>query len=482
MSKTDQSDIDKKKQKIKPDKKINIENTYNYGMYLFRQLITLGIIIVVGTGIVYSSKAFLCDIIPVNTKYFPYTDIFSHKTNETKEVSINILKMKDNKNYSTKLVFPKEDNEKILESGLFGYLRKLKNKNVYLLYLCSVIQDILATNLQLNKSVYNAVNSVFTESINIFLTPLLFVFWCTLMFFINFAHILFSLLKNLKLLFSTQEKLTKISLFSNPLGYIMNLFSSSSEDQEEEDDLPKKWKTGSITSGYNIFITMIYIILLIIFTVFFGIGIVYPFISIFSIIFCFTLPLFMVANDVKKYDKPVKYTFKNALGDVLKYKSQVIMLIISYFIISGANTYFGNVVTAISFAIFLIMYFFTPLFETYKLNYKDNLTPGIIDSTTKYVAGNTSGPLEEEPLPLATSPLEPLPQAQAQPEEPPVPVATPPPEPLPQSQPEEPPVPVATLEEPANEETTTPTSNEPSIPSKKGGRKITSRRNTRISS
>jgi hypothetical protein len=33
---------------------------------------------------------------------------------------------------------------------------------------------------------------------------------------------------------------------------------------------------------------------------------------------------------------------------------------------------------AISFVIFLIMFFFTPLFESYKLNSKDNLTPGII--------------------------------------------------------------------------------------------------------
>jgi hypothetical protein len=67
-----------------------------------------------------------------------------------------------------------------------------------------------------------------------------------------------------------------------------------------------------------------------------------------------------------------------AIADVLKYKSQLIMLILSYYIISGAHTYFGNTVTAISFVIFLIMFFFTPLFESYKLNYKDNLTPGII--------------------------------------------------------------------------------------------------------
>jgi hypothetical protein len=372
------SDIDKKRQETKPDQ-INFQNTYNYGVYLFRQLITLSIIIGVGTGIVYSNKAFLSNIVPVNTKYFPYTNVIPENTNlpTNLQTSINNIKMGGDKNYSTKLEFSKEENDQIIESGLFGYLRNLKYKNVYLLYFCSVLQDILATNLQLNKTFYKLFGSIFTESMNIFITPFLFVFWCILMFFINFANIIIRLFTNLKWLFSIpKNNVPTKSFFSNPIGYITNMFSTTND--ERDDDSNKEWEPGSIFSGMNIFTTMIYIILIILFTVFAGFVFVYPFISVVTIIYCFALPLFMQANDVKTYNKPSKYGFKNALVDVLKYKSQLIMLIISYYIISGANTYFGNTVTAISFVIFLIMFFFTPLFESYKLNYKDNITPGII--------------------------------------------------------------------------------------------------------
>lgn len=384
------SEIDKKKQESKPDQ-INFENTYNYGVYLFRQLITLAIIIGVGTGIVYSNKAFLSNVIPVNTKYFPYTNIIqdTDNTNNTLQTSINNVKLGENKIYSTKLEFPKEENDKILESGLFGYLRNIKYKNIYLLYFSSVLQDILATNLQLNKSFYKLFGSIFTESINIFISPFLFIFWCMLMFFVNYVNIILRLFTNLKWLFSTDESTTKSSLFSNPIGYFMNMFSSKTEQDEiYNEDRPKNWKSGGIFSGTNIFTTLIYVILIILFTIFAGFAFVYPFISVFVIIYCFVLPLFMKANDVKTYNKPTKYSFKNAIADVLKYKSQLIMLILSYYIISGANTYFGNTVTAISFVIFLIMFFFTPLFESYKLNSKDNLTPGIIPEA-QAVAINT---------------------------------------------------------------------------------------------
>jgi len=382
MSRSDQSntsDIDKKKKETKPDK-INFENTYNYGVYLFRQFITLTIIIGVGTGIVYSNKAFLSGVVPVNTKYFPYTNIIpdTDNTSTPLQTSINNVKLGGDKNYSTKLEFFNEDNDKILESGLFGYLRNIKYKNVYLLYFSSVLQDVLATNLQLNKTIYKLFGSIFTESINIFIAPFLLVFWCMLMFFINFANIILRLLTNLKLLFSSPKNPnSKKSFFSNPLGYFMNIFSSD-ESKSTDDENIKEWEAGNIWSGVNIFTTMIYVILIILFTIFVGTVFVYPFISIFVIIYCFALPLFMVAKDVKSYNKPTQYSFKNAIADVLKYKSQLIMLILSYYIISGAHTYFGNTVTAISFVIFLIMFFFTPLFESYKLNYKDNLTPGII--------------------------------------------------------------------------------------------------------
>jgi hypothetical protein len=178
MSKSKQSntsDIDKKKN-TNSDKSVTYENTYNYGSFLFRQFITLGVVILVGTSIVYGSKAYQGNIIPVDTHYFPYTNIKNPKVKESDVQTncINIFKTDDKKIYSTHIEFPVEENNKTINSGLLGYFRKIKNKNVYSLYIFTVLQDILTTNLSLNGTLYKFLSSIFNESMNIFVGPLLF--------------------------------------------------------------------------------------------------------------------------------------------------------------------------------------------------------------------------------------------------------------------------------------------------------------------
>lgn len=371
MSKSKQSntsDIDKKKGN-NSDKSVTYENTYNYGSFLFRQFITLGVVIIVGTGIVYSSKAYEGNIIPVDTHYFPYTNIKNSKfkDSDVQTNSINIFKTNDNKIYSTHIEFPIEENNKIINNGLLGYFRKVRNKNVYSLYIFTVLQDILTTNLSFNGTLYKFLSSAFNESMNIFISPLLFLCWCVLLFFMNVINILVSLIKNLNLLFSIDENKNS-SLFG-----FLNFLKKNTDDEEK----PPKWKKGSMFSSItNIMIGFVYIYFIWLFSLFFGILIVYPIISLICIIYCFILPLCMKSKNVKNINKPTDYNFKNALLDVLKYKSQVIMLLIAAIIIGATYNYFGNVMTLISFVIFLIMFFFTPLFEKYKLNIKDSLLPG----------------------------------------------------------------------------------------------------------
>ena len=362
------SDIDKKKN-TNPDNTVTYENTYNYGSFLFRQFITLGVVILVGASIVYSSKAYQGNIIPVDTHFFPYTNMTNPKVKEgdVQTNSINIFKTNDKKIYSTHIQFPVEENNKTINNGILGYFRKIKDKNVYSLYIFTVLQDILTTNLLFNGTLYKFLSSVFNESMNIFIGPLLFFFWCVLAFFMNTINIVISLVKNLNLLFSIDEN-KNFSLFR-----FLNFFNKNTDDEEK----PPKWKKGSMFSSFtNIMIGIVYIYVLGLFTMFFGIFIVYPIISIICIFYCFLLPMFMKAKNVKNVDRPTDYNFKNALLDVLKYKSQVIMLLIAAIIIGATYSYFGNVMTLISFVVFLIMFFFTPLFERYKLNIKDSLLPG----------------------------------------------------------------------------------------------------------
>jgi hypothetical protein len=366
------SDIDKKKKETQPDKNITYENTYNYGSFLFRQFITLGVVIIVGTGIVYSSKAYEGLMIPLDTHYFPYTNVKNPKIKDMKVQtnSINIFKTENKEVYSTHIEYPFDENNKTIDKGLLGYFRKIKNKNVYFMYLFTVLQDIIVTNLSFNGTLYKFFNSAFTESMNIFISPLLFLCWCVLMFFINLINIIIGLIKNINLLFSINENEKSGFLFG-----FLNFLGNKNEVNDE--DKPPKWKKGSMFSSLkNIMIGFVYIYVIWLFTLFFGFFIVYPLVSIFCIIYCFILPLCMNAKNVKNTDKPTDYSFKNALLDVLKYKSQVIMLIIAFIIMAATYKYFGNIVTLISFVVFLIMFFFTPIFEKYKLNLKDNLLPG----------------------------------------------------------------------------------------------------------
>ena len=385
--------IDKKKKETQPDKNVSYENTYNYGSFLFRQFITLCITIIVGTGIVYGGKAYQGNIIPLDTHYFPYTNVKNPKLKdmEIQTNSINIIKTNDKQIYSTHIEFPVDKNNQTIDSSLLGYFRKIKNKNVYTLYVFTVLQDILITNLSFNGTLYKFLNSVFTESMNIFISPLLFLCWCVLLFFINLVNIIISLIKNMNLLFSVDENKNH-SLFG-----FLNFFNKNTDDEEK----PPKWKKGSMFSSLkNIMIGFVYIYVIWLFTLFFGFLIVYPLLSIFCIIYCFILPLCMKAKNVKNVDKPTDYNFKNALLDVLKYKSQVIMLIIAFIIMAGTYKYFGNILTLISFVVFLIMFFFTPIFEGYKLNMKDSLLPG---APTPVPGDDYSSDLIDEPTKPSTS-------------------------------------------------------------------------------
>jgi len=401
------SEIDKKKN-TNPDNTVTYENTYNYGSFLFRQFITLGVVILVGTSIVYSSKAYQGNIIPVDTHYFPYTNIKNPKVKESdvQTNSINIFKTNDNKIYSTHIEFPVDENNKTINSGLLGYFRKIKDKNVYSLYIFTVLQDILTTNLLFNGTLYTFLSSVFNESMNIFVGPLLFLCWCVLAFFMNIVNIVISLVKNLNLLFSIDENKNH-SLFR-----FLNFFNKNTDDEEK----PPKWKKGSMFSSFtNIIIGFAYIYVLWLFSLFFGILIVYPIISMICIVYCFLLPMFMKAKNVKNVDRPTDYDFKNALLDVLKYKSQVIMLLIAAIIIGATYSYFGNVMTLISFVVFLIMFFFTPLFERYKLNIKDSLLPG---APVPVPPNDFDGDLIDEPVKPVTpeTNVEPVSETNVEPE------------------------------------------------------------------
>ena len=348
---SDTSAIDDKKNKTTTDGNIM---TFFYG--LISSLFSLVIYIIIGACILYSCKVAQSKLILSNMDFMPYTNNLPDISPTV--VDVNIVKTAD-AIFSTKLEFPVQKNIDIYNHSILNYLTSLKDSpksNVFKLYISSIIQGVVSTNLLLLDSFYKMVNNSFTESLIIFIVPFIFPF----------------------LIFGT-ALVNMLLLFINWFYYVY-LFLSVKTSAENK---PAEWKETPI-SGWNIGYYLLYLFFAFIvylfvgtFTVFIG-----PAIAIYS----FLLPLFMEANVVNS-KKP--YYLKNLLSDIMKYKHSVIMYFISYYVISNANMAYGNYAALVALVMCLIIYFFiSPVYKQYIPGRNDTATMGLTperggDNTTE---------------------------------------------------------------------------------------------------
>lgn len=323
-------------------------NPLGYATTVFRQLLTLGIVIVIGTTMVYSGKVAQSNILPTDIYCFPYTD--SVPIIEKIDVDINIVKVKPEEIYSTKLQFDTTKNMTIIEEGFLGFLKRMienkKSSNFYL-YACSFIRKVICNNLQMNNVYYNLMNSYCSESVILFLLPYFNIFWFIITFVINFFFIIYSWFNHLYLFYSEKTVVNDKSVWGNG---------------------------KSMWDFQNVFKSFFIIFIAFIVFVCFGIGIIIPFMTMVISIYSIFMPMFMEAT-VKDKGKP--YTFTSALLDVFKYKINIIMYIVTFYMISGMYSSFGSTATGMSFVAFIILLFFTSIYKSYKPIGKDNITLGI---------------------------------------------------------------------------------------------------------
>jgi len=108
---SDTSAIDDKKNKSEKPKNALLK----FSLGIFYQLITLGIIILIGSLFLYTGKVAQSNLLPTCLAYVPYTDAAP----PIKEIPIDINVVKTEKgNWSTKLQFPLEENLKTIEKTL----------------------------------------------------------------------------------------------------------------------------------------------------------------------------------------------------------------------------------------------------------------------------------------------------------------------------------------------------------------------------
>lgn len=324
---------------------ITMKESGSFLLTLLGKLFVLGIVVVVGTCLVYTCRVAQSNILPTDMNFTPYTDVIPTIVGGDKVVNIDIVKTAEGI-FSTKLIFPLTENiEDLKKEGFIGYLNKLKDPkadNSFYLYIATTIQQILANNLAIINWVYGSiVNNFFNESMIIFLAPFLSVFvnFCTSI--INGFYFAFLWFYNLPLLFSTTTS-DKTAWASNSMWSFMNW-----------------WKT------------LIVVWVAILAFLFLGLGIIVPAVATLSTIFCALLPLFMKAEKVDGAGaggtgtNKASYSIKDALKNVIKYKMSLIMYIISFFVIVDANASFGGYEAFIAVVACLLLYFFTNVYKQY---------------------------------------------------------------------------------------------------------------------
>ena len=340
MSETSAID-DKKKSK-------NVNTNNEYAKFFSNLLITivfLGLLILFGAMSLYSCKVAQANILPTCMSFSPYTDI-PQPINEV-NVDINIVKT-ENGAFSTKLLFPLQENFKLIDNAL-GVLKKWTNSptsTVFKLYIATTLQQLISFNFNINNTVNNFMNSMLPETWIILLAPFILTITGIITNLINGIYFIGLWFYNAKLLFS----------------------------EKKETNEGSSWKDGEMWSVLNFGWALLYIfgLLVLFFTI--GISFIIPTITVIISIFCAIFPLFMKS---KSAETGKKYGFDETIKNLLKYKLNIIMIILSLYIISSANSNFGGYAAFVGVVACAILWFFTTVYHQYKPTAADHSTFGL---------------------------------------------------------------------------------------------------------
>ena len=147
--------IDNKRSEINNDndettKKIKILQTVVW------QIFHLGLLILVGSWMLYTCRGSQTNLFPTCVEFAPYTSIIPTFSSDSVPTNINITK--GNENTSTKMVFSIDENMDIMTNkSFFTWLRNLMEgpkSGHFSLYFASIMQNILAFNFSIVNYIY----------------------------------------------------------------------------------------------------------------------------------------------------------------------------------------------------------------------------------------------------------------------------------------------------------------------------------------
>lgn len=345
---------DKKKQQKKASSDTGAKFS-NFFMSIFTLLIYFGIMIIIGALCLYSGKVAQANILPTCLYFKPFTN--TDVPVQQIPVDINVVKT-DKGLWSTKIEFPLEENLNIIKNT-FEILHKWtngENTNVYKLYIATTLKELLTCNFTITNNINNFMNSILPETLYILLSPYILFLTTLITFVVNGLYMSLLWFYNIYLLFCEKD--------------------DENKETDNEGIHKVNWKNGNIWTFVNILWFLFYIWVFITLFLVAGSWLIVPLTACFMSLFCLFFPLFMRSTYAKTEKK---YNLYETIKHVLKFKLNIIMIVMSLIIIISASSNFGGYAAFVAIVACIILYFFTPIYHQYLPKSTDYATFGLGD-------------------------------------------------------------------------------------------------------
>lgn len=263
---------------------------------------------------------------------------------------------------STKIEFDAKKIDELYETGLIGFLRKTpynpKKATIFGNFFGKVFCDIVKTNNWLITQIFSKFYSYLTESIIIILAPMVMGFCFAGLYMFNFLCFIIFYISNIGLIFR------EVKIEDNTVNYT---------DLDFENGFGWLWCFLNAIIWFILFA--------------FGLTVMPVFMMLYSLF----SPLAISAKNVTQDKEKTKMGFGDFCKDVIYYKGQLFLALLSFGLIGPAKTYLGSS----GFAACIVAILFCILgLHLYNLSYNPktdtNLTPSL--APNKIVGGGYKKP------------------------------------------------------------------------------------------
>jgi hypothetical protein len=319
----------------------------NFAMSTCKQLISIGRQIIIGSIVLYSCKVAQANLLPTCSSSAPYTNVPS----QVQDILVDINVVKTSKgDFSTKLHFPVNENLTKINQGALGLLRNMiygPKTNVFNLYIASTLQSVMSLNFNIINTVYNFLNSGIYETIIVIFGEYVALLLFIGLLFINGIYLSILWFYNIYLLFS----------------------------EKTDNGTSTSWTDGAMWGILSWYWAIFYIFIFIIAFFIVG-GLIISLASIILPIFCLFFPIFMTS---KYPDANKSYGIAETIKNVVKFKMNIILMLVSLYVVLNANSNFGSYATLVAVLACAMLFVFSDVYKSYTPKPIDRSSYGLGD-------------------------------------------------------------------------------------------------------